>query len=112
MKKTQSIKEEEFEVIFKSARIGLAILDLQTNFLEFNDFYLSLTGYTKEELFKRSCIDMSVPEYIERSKATLQRVLKEGYVDSYQKGCIAKNGAVIYVDMTITLLSDKERILI
>jgi len=112
MKKTQSIKEEEFEVIFKSARIGLAILDLQTNFLEFNDFYLSLTGYTREELLKKSCIDMSAPEYIERSKAISQRVLKEGYVDSYQKGCISKNGTIIYVDMTLTLLSDKERILI
>ena len=112
MKKMQNTKEEEFKIIFKSARIGLAILDLQTNFLEFNDFYLSLTGYTREELLKKSCIDISVPEYIERSKAMLQRVLKEGYVDSYQKGCITKNGTIVYVDMTITLLSDKERIFI
>ena len=41
-------RQNELETIFQTSRDGIAILDLETNFLFFNDSYLAMTGFTKE----------------------------------------------------------------
>ena len=49
-------QKNEFETIFNYSIDGLAIVDLESNFLEFNDAYIKMTGFTREELLKTSCI--------------------------------------------------------
>lgn len=105
-------REQEFEVIFNSTQIGLAIIDLESNFLEFNDAHLKFTGYTREELLQKSCISMAVPEDIPKSIGIINRVLKEGFVSHYEKGCINNYNKAVKVVMSLTLLPDKQRILL
>lgn len=105
-------QKEEFETIFRISRDGLAILDLQTNFLEFNDAYLEMTGFTREELLKKSCLELSIPEDHERAVEALKTVLEQGRLDHFEKQCRIKNGKIIMISMSLALLPDKKRILI
>ena len=108
----QQRQEEDYKAIFKYAKSGLAIMDLESNFLEFNDAHLKVTGYTRKELLQTSCVKMSSHEDIPRSRAVVEKVIDEGYVQSYEKSCIRKDGGVVDVEMSLVLLPDKERILI
>ncbi len=101
----------ELENIFNASRDGIAVFDLETNFLDANPSYQKMLGYTKEELKGKSCISLSIPEDIEQAKKALQTVLDEGYVDSFEKKCIKKSGEKIYVQMSLALLPCKTKII-
>ncbi len=105
-------QKEEFEAIFKTTKDGLAILDLESNFIEFNDAYLEMTGYTRDELSYQSCIGMSVPEDIPRTQAAIAEVIAKGSITNYEKSCYRKDGSLLTINMSIALLPDKQHLLI
>jgi PAS domain S-box-containing protein len=111
---TQEIEKEKekFETIFKFSRDGIAITDLESNFLECNDAYLKMTGYSKEELLQKSCIGISVKEDYQRSLKVMEEIIKEGFIENFEKTIIAKSGERIEINMTISLLPDKKRFLL
>ncbi len=105
-------QKEEFETIFNYSKDGIAILDLNSNFLNFNDSYLEMTGYSREVLLQKSCIDLTAPEDKEKSKEAFQFVLEHQHLQNYEKSCIVNDGKVIITNMSISLLPDKKRILL
>jgi len=104
--------KNKFETIFKTSIDGIAILDLETNFLEFNDAYLDLTGYTRDELLKKSCIGMSRPEDQPKAKQALEEVMKKGFIKNFEKSCVKKDGSLITINMSISFMPDKNRIIV
>lgn len=106
------IQKEEFETIFNASKEGIAILDLEANFLNFNDAYLKLTGFEREELLSKSCVELSIPEDVIRAKQAIQEAIEKGYIENFEKSCIVKNNKKITVNMSLVLLPDKKRVLI
>ncbi len=102
----------EFETIFNTSKDGIAILDKESKFINFNQAYLEITGFTREELLSKSCIELSAPEDKERSIESLSLIFQIGYIENYQKTCIVKDGKRIITNMSVSLLPDKNRILI
>ena len=113
-KRTQKIKDQkdEFETVFYTSKDPLAILDLESNFLEFNDAYLDLTGYTRDVLAKKSCISMSVPSDIPKAQNAMKDVVQNGYVKDFEKSCFREDGEIFSISMTLSLMPDKKRIII
>jgi PAS domain S-box-containing protein len=105
-------QQKQFETIFKYSKDGIAILDLESNFIDFNDAYLEMTGYAKEELLSRSCINMSIPKDISRAEAAIAEVLEQGYVKNFEKSCFHKDGSIFSINMSMVKMPDDERILI
>jgi len=116
-KEIVDIKHEEhyigdYETIFKYAKMGLAIIDAETRFLDANDAYLKMVGYTKPELLQYSGLDISVEKDVYSSQETVRRVVREGHIEDFEKSYIRKDGEIINVDMSLALLPDEKRILI
>ena len=65
-------QKQEFETIFKTSKDGMAITDLKTNFLEFNHAYEEISGYTKEELLKKSSLELSSHEHKNKMKEMIK----------------------------------------
>lgn len=105
-------QKNEFETIFNYSIDGLAIIDLNSNFLEFNGSYIKLTGFSREELLATSCIKLTAPEDVERAKLSFETVVIKGFVTDFEKTCIGKDNRSIIVNMSMVLLPDKKRILI
>jgi diguanylate cyclase (GGDEF)-like protein/PAS domain S-box-containing protein len=105
-------KKQEFKTIFEISRDGIAILDLKSNFLDFNDAYLSMTGFSREELLSKSCLGLSIPEDHERAQKAMQIVMESGYLESFEKTCLVKNGKRVVIRMALSLMPDKKRIMI
>jgi PAS domain S-box-containing protein len=106
------MQKKEFEVIFNTSKDPIAILDTESNFLDFNDAYMEITGYTRKELKQKSCMSMTIPEDIPKAKETIKEVLHKGVVKNFEKSCITKDGSIISINMTLSLMPDKQRIIV
>jgi len=106
------IQSQELDTIFNSSKDAIGILDLQSNFIRVNKAYIDMTGYTEEELLKKSCIDMSIPEDVPRAKEALSIVLEKGFLENFEKSCYRKDGSVFSIIMSIVLMPNKENLLI
>lgn len=104
-------QKKEFETVFNYSKDGIAILDLETNFLNFNDSYLEMSGFEKEELLQKNCIGLTAKEDISRVEEALKQVVEKGYVENFEKSCILKDDKRVFVNVSMSLLPDKKRIL-
>ena len=105
-------QKNELETIYNTSRDGIAILDLQTNFLDANKAYLEMTGFTLEELLTKSCIELGLVEDLESLKEVHKKTLEKGSVSNYEKTCIGKNAKHIIVNISGAMMPDKQRIII
>jgi len=109
---TLQAQKEEFETIFNISRDGIAILDLKSNFLDFNDAYLKMSGFTRQELRSKSCIGLSAPEDYKNAVHAVETTIEKGFIENFEKKCIVKDGNFLTVNMTMVLMPDKERLLV
>ena len=105
-------QNEELETIFNTSKDGIGILDLESNFLKINPAYVSITGYTEEELLTKSCISMSIPEDVPRAQKAIGIVLEKGYIENFEKSCFKKDGGIFTINMSVALMPDKKHLLI
>jgi len=103
---------KEFETIFNCSNDGIAILDLNLNFLNFNKAYLEMTGYSEEELYKKTCLELTSVEDRERSEAIFEQVLRTEAVKNFEKTCIVNNEKRIRTNVSISLFPDKAQFLL
>jgi len=105
-------QQDDYESMLKSSKSAIAIIDMESNFLDCNDLYLDMIGFTRAELLKRSCINTTIPKDIQRSISIVKKVIKEGFVFGYKKSCIRQNGDIIDLEMSLFVMPDRKRILI
>ncbi|MCX6075135.1 MAG: PAS domain S-box protein [Campylobacterales bacterium] len=105
-------QKEKFETIFSISKDGIAILDTESNFLEFNDAYMEMTGFTREELLAKSCLGISAPEDKERAMDAMKIVFEKGSLAHFEKRCNGKEGKQVTISMSMSLLPDKQRVLV
>ena len=104
--------KEKFESVFRLSRDGIAILDLETNFLDFNDAYMHILDISREELLTKSCRELTVPEDLKIVDTAAIELLNKGVLDNFQKRCLKKDGSYVTVLMSAALTSDKKRIIL
>jgi len=104
-------RKNELQAMFDVSKDGIAIIDLESNFLEFNDAYLELTGYSREELLETSCLLLTPSDMFETSKDAISTVLRDGYIRDFEKPCIKKDGTKIYTSMSIALMPTGDKLL-
>ena len=111
---TRELKKsiDYFQTIFNIVKEGIAILDLESNFLLVNDSYAKMTGFTKSKLYTMSCMELTKKDMLEESKKVLQEVLEKGFYMDYEKICIVENDRELPVSMDVILMPDKMQILV
>jgi PAS domain S-box-containing protein len=102
----------ELETILATSKDGIAITDLETNFLYANNAYLIMTGFSADELYTKSCSGLSVPEDTPRAIKIVGEVIEKGFAENFEKTCLVKDGKRVIVNMAIALMPDKKRFLI
>lgn len=105
-------QKEEFESIFKYSQDGIAIVDLKSNFLNCNDAFIDFIGYSKDELLQLNCDEIIGADYKGVNKEAFETVIKNGFIKNIEKECITKDGKHVNVLMSMSLLPDKNRVLI
>jgi len=102
----------EFETFYNDSKDAIGILDMQSNFLVVNPAYCEITGFSEEELLQTSCLRMTHQEDLETSKKAFKEVIEVGYIKNFEKRCFIKNQKIIFVNMSMSLIKNPDRVLI
>lgn len=105
-------QKEEFKTVFNYSHDSIVITDLDANFLNCNDSFLELTKLSKDEILTKNCRDLTAPEYKKKYELAFQEAIEKGHRDNFEKECIFKNNKRVSVNMSISLLPDKQRLLL
>jgi PAS domain S-box-containing protein len=101
--------EARFRLTFELAGSGIAHVGMDGRFLRVNRSLCNILGYSAEEFAARTVKDISHPD--DRDVADAQRArLLSGELEStrLQKRFLRKDGATVWVDLTVALVRDAE----
>ncbi|CAK0748816.1 diguanylate cyclase [Gammaproteobacteria bacterium] len=103
--------EERFRAIFEQAAVGVAVVDCQDGrFLQVNRRYGEIVGRTEAEMLATTFMAITHPEDLAGDQDNLE-TLRTRTVDRYsrEKRYLDKNGAIIWVNLTVSplLLTDR-----
>ncbi|TAK52744.1 MAG: PAS domain S-box protein [Betaproteobacteria bacterium] len=101
--------EERFRITFELAGSGIAHVDLAGRLLRVNRSLCAILGYSEQELVGRTVKELSHPEDRDKSDAARARV-RSGELQStrLQQRYLRKDGATVWVDLTVALVRDAE----
>ncbi|MEM7815918.1 MAG: PAS domain S-box protein, partial [Candidatus Aenigmatarchaeota archaeon] len=98
---TERIKtEEKYKNIIQTSIDGFWVVDNKGRFLEVNDAYCKMIGYTREELLKMSISDIEAVEKPEETEAHIKNIMKIGS-DRFETKHKRKDGKLIDVEISV-----------
>ena len=93
--------EERFRTLFRDAPIGVAIAGADSRFLDANEAFCSMLGYSKEELLRKTILDITHPDdrpaFIKSRDDTMYGA-SSGY--SAERRYLRKDGPILFGRIT------------
>ena len=87
--------EQKLRGLFELAPVGIALTDMNGRYVEFNEAFREICGYTEEELKALDYWKLTPPEYDEDEAAQLASMEKTGRYGPYEKEYVRKDGSRI-----------------
>lgn len=110
-KAQESLAESEarYRSIFNNSAIGIGVRDIEHNYIEFNDYYVDMLGYSAEELKYLKTKDITHPDDIDISLQNLD-MIKTGKSKmlSYEKRYIRKDGKIVWGEVSVRPLHNSQ----
>src|SRR5580704_10214386 len=99
--------EERFGKVFAQAAVGMSLSNTKGRFLQVNDAFCNLHGFTRKELTETDSYAITHPEDRERYAAFTTQMLA-GEINDYviEKRCLKKDGSVVWVRKSVSLARD------
>jgi len=99
--------EKRFKSIFELASLGMAQVDINNGkILTVNKYYEIITGFSREELFSMSFIELTHPEDRAKDWDIFTRAAKGEIEYRNEKRYIKKDGSVIWVRLHVAFIRD------
>ena len=101
--------EEEFAAVFASTTVGVTVLSPAADFLQVNDAFCQIVGYSPEELARLNCLALTHPSDRPEMDAKIA-ALVAGEIPTFDilKRYIRKDGALIWTHNSVSLTRDTE----
>lgn len=97
-----------FRDLFEQVAIGLVICNTNGVFLNVNEPFCKLSGYSQTELLKMSFSDITHPDDLISDLSLVQQAL-DGKIDNYtiEKRYIRKDRSIVWVNLKVSLIKDQ-----
>ena len=99
----RKLKEAEIQTILQTTMDGFYLVDMDGRFLDTNESYCKMIGYTRDEILRMGVKDIEVIDTEEIIKSRIQRILKNGY-ERFETKHRRKDGKVIEIEASVNLL--------
>ncbi|MBI9049439.1 MAG: PAS domain S-box protein [Anaerolineaceae bacterium] len=93
-----------YQSILQTTKDGFWLLNTQGKFIDVNDAYCRMLGYTKEELLQLSIPDFDVVEDAELAAVHIQKIIQNGS-DLFTARHRKKDGSIFDVEISATFLN-------
>jgi PAS domain S-box-containing protein len=95
--------EEEYRTIINTAMDGFWIVDMRGHFLDANDAYCRLIGYSRDELLTMRIQDVEAVERPEETAQRIQRIMETGG-DRFETRHRCKDGRIIDIEVSVNYM--------
>lgn len=102
--------EKRYRLLFESIRDGIVRVDINGCFIDANQAYYDMLGYTPAELAEKKDFYAITPERFrgwEREEIFNNKLLKQGYTGTYEKEYIRKDGSVFPIEVQAFAILDE-----
>ncbi len=100
--------EERLRVTFNTTVVGFATLTPEGNFVDFNDAYCRIVGYSRQELLKLNSDLLTHPDFIEETRRLVAQLLAGEVPDfTVEKIYIRRDGTEIWVQNSVSIVRDE-----
>jgi PAS domain S-box-containing protein len=96
--------EMEYQTIVGTAMDGFAIHDMQGHFLDVNEAYCQLVGYSRDELLDMLFEDVEVIEQPQDRAERIRKIVKETGYDRFEDRLRRKDGGTVDIDISVNYL--------
>jgi PAS domain S-box-containing protein len=97
-----------FEIAFESNPVGMVMTSLDGRFLQVNDAFCQLLGYSRQELEGRSFQSLTYPEDETVGREAISMMLKgDSQTARMQQRYTCKDGQLVWADLNVTLSRDQ-----
>lgn len=93
--------EIEYKMILQTAMDGFWIVDGEGKFLDVNDAYCQIIGYTREELLQMSIYDVETAETLEEIRKHIELIHEKG-ADRFETCQKRKDGTTIDIEVSVS----------
>ncbi|MFG6113849.1 PAS domain S-box protein [Halobacillus sp. MO56] len=95
---------------FNQAFIGMAIVNMDGNFMMVNRSFCKILGFTEEELLQKNVMDLTPPEDFKLVACQFQRLAEEE-IEAFEivKRCYTNNGGMIWGRLSISVYKDESK---
>ncbi len=101
--------DDQFRKSFNQAAVGLAHVSLEGAFLQINDRWCNILGYSREELMSRSFQDLTHPDDLQSSVAHLETFLSnQSNSFKTEKRYFRKNMTVVWTNLSVSLVRHED----
>jgi len=101
--------EEKYQTLYESSKDGIVFSDMKGNFLDANQAFLGMLGYSIEEI-KRLTYQKITPKKWHEVDADIlkNQIMTRGYSKEFEKEFIKKDGTLLPIAIIAWLLKDKQ----
>lgn len=104
------IRESESKLrgLFELSPFGIVLVDMQGNYLEFNDAFLEICGYSEEELKTLDYWTLTPKKYEQDELRQLELLRATGQYGPYEKEYLRKDGSLIPLQLNGMFITGKD----
>ncbi|MFH1984658.1 MAG: PAS domain S-box protein [Pseudomonadota bacterium] len=98
------LSEDRFKSMFDQAAVGVALCDSRSgNFLNVNQRYCNIVGYSQKDISQLSFQDITHPDDLQ-DDLNFMKLLLEGKINDFtlEKRYFHKNGSIVWVKITVS----------
>jgi PAS domain S-box-containing protein len=101
--------EERFRKVFEEGPLGLALVGNDYRFVKVNAALCQMVGYPEASLLQMTFADITHPDDLQADVDLAERLFRgEIPLFTLQKRYIKKNGEIIWINLTASILHDKD----
>jgi PAS domain S-box-containing protein len=104
--KQGNIPLEYYKTIVQTGIDGTWVVDMEGHFLEVNNAYCKLVGYSRDEVLKMKISDIEAIEKPEDVRQRIEKVMKTGG-DRFETRHRRKDGSIIEVEVSVNYTKDE-----
>jgi PAS domain S-box-containing protein len=99
---------EKLRGLYELSPMGILLCDMQGHFVEFNEAFCRICGYTSDELSKLDYWTLTPKEYTDKEAEALDSLAKKGSYGPYIKEYIRKDGSRVPLQLNGVLIQGND----
>jgi diguanylate cyclase (GGDEF)-like protein/PAS domain S-box-containing protein len=100
--------EEKLRGLYELSPLGIALTDMQGNYIEFNESFRGICGYTEQELKSLDYWTLTPRKYEADEARQLDSLANTGHYGPYEKEYIRKDGSLVPLQLNGMLLTGSD----